>query len=81
MIEATTNILAAIIIGIVNGHIMKEVSNSLMTTFWEAKQYTIYDWRIMVVLFGIGVITTYVGTKISIGVINRKKISSILKGD
>ena len=80
LIEATCNIVAATILGFFTGYLLGGCTINMLTTIWESPLVQTIEWAKLGWLIVISVGTVYFGTRISIGVVNKMKISSILKG-
>lgn len=81
IIEASANIIAATTIGFFLGRILSAVAMSVLTTLLEMPVDTSLKLEELAVLISISILTVYLGTKFSVMMLNKKKITAILKGD
>ena len=79
--EALANIIAATTIGFILGRFLSVVAMSVLTNLLEMPIDTSLNLGELLVLISISIFTVYLGTKISVTIINKKKITAILKGD
>ena len=79
--EASANIIAATTIGFILGRLLSAVAMSVLTNLLEMPLDTSLNLRELLVLISISIFTVYLGTKISVTIMNKKKITAILKGD
>lgn len=66
LIEATANILSAVMIGFVIGYIVMVSSMSVMNTIFELPINFDVDWVILGILMTISIITVIIGTEIGV---------------
>jgi hypothetical protein len=73
--ESTSNIISATIIGFFTGYFLAISSVSVIKTLFEKPIDWTIEWDVfgIVLLFGTSVVV--IGTKISMGIVNRKGIS------
>jgi len=79
--EALANIIAATTIGFILGRFLSVVAMSVLTNLLEMPIDTSLNLGELLVLISISIFTVYLGTKISVTILNKKKITAILKGD
>lgn len=79
-IEASANILAATILGFFTGYAQGIISVTMLNTIFEIPVDRRVNWPKLGFLIGISFIIVHFGTRLSVSLVNRKKISSILKG-
>ena len=79
--EALANIIAATTIGFILGRFLSAVAMSVLTNLLEMPIDTSLNLGELLVLISISIFTVYLGTKISVTIMNKKKITAILKGD
>ena len=79
--EASANIIAATTIGFILGRLLSAVAMSVLTNLLEMPLDTSLNLSQLLVLISISIFTVYLGTKISVTIMNKKKITAILKGD
>lgn len=79
--EACANIIAATAIGFILGRIMSTLAMSVLTNLLEMPVDTRFFLEELFVLITISISTVYVGTRVSVAVLNQKKVTAILKGD
>lgn len=78
--EATSNIVAAILVGYITGWFLALASVSVLTTIWEVPVFWELELQLLGCIILIGAGTVFVGTKLCIKLVNGKSIASILKG-
>ena len=66
LIEASTNIYSATIIGFVTGYTISLVAMSVLTTGWEFPVDYSVDWISFIALIGVSYIIVIFGTKICV---------------
>jgi len=79
--EALANIISATTIGFILGRFLSVVAMSVLTNLLEMPIDTSLNLGELLVLISISIFTVYLGTKISVTILNKKKITAILKGD
>ena len=79
--EALANIIAATTIGFILGRFLSAIAMSVLTNLLEMPIDTSLNLNELLVLISISIFTVYLGTKISVTILNKKKITAILKGD
>ena len=79
--EALANIISATTIGFILGRFLSVVAMSVLTNLLEMPIDTSLNLGELLVLISISIFTVYLGTKISVMILNKKKITAILKGD
>jgi len=79
--EALANIISATTIGFILGRFLSVVAMSVLTNLLEMPIDTSLNLGELLVLISISIFTEYLGTKISVTIINKNKITAILKGD
>jgi len=81
VIESTALIISSILLGFLVGYFSTLVTMSIFAIFAEFPVDYSVDWVTLLALVGMGLATVFVGTKMSLQVVNKKKISQILRGD
>mmetsp|Transcript_11015 Transcript_11015/g.16712 ORF Transcript_11015/g.16712 Transcript_11015/m.16712 type:complete len:141 (+) Transcript_11015:4154-4576(+) len=81
LIESSAVILAATLIGFIVGYVITILSVSLFQVIAELPTDYSVDWVSLVSLTLLGLVTVWVGTKMSMHIINSKRITQILRGD
>lgn len=79
--EATSNIVAATLVGYITGWFLALASVSVLTTIWEVPVFWELELELLALITLLGAGTVFVGTKICINLVNGKSIASILKGN
>ena len=80
LVEATSNIFASMLIGVAMGWFNVILSAKVTMLIQERKGDIVFDWITIGALVAVCSFIVFFGTLIGVQVINRKKISSILKG-
>mmetsp|Transcript_5381 Transcript_5381/g.9036 ORF Transcript_5381/g.9036 Transcript_5381/m.9036 type:complete len:209 (-) Transcript_5381:11-637(-) len=78
LIEAMGVIFSSIVLGFLVGWSMTLVSMSVIQIIQEMPVDYSVDWGTLGALFAMGALTVYVGTSLSVQLVNRKRISQIL---
>ena len=78
--EATSNIIAATIIGFFTGYFLAICSVSVLKTLFEQPVDWNIEWKVFGIVLLLSTSVVVIGTKISMAIVNAKGISGLLRG-
>uniref|UniRef100_A0A7S3CSM5 ABC3 transporter permease C-terminal domain-containing protein n=1 Tax=Strombidium rassoulzadegani TaxID=1082188 RepID=A0A7S3CSM5_9SPIT len=81
LVESTSVILSAIVLGFGVGYVMTVATLSVIHITQEMPIDYSIDWKMVGALFSMALLTVNYGTDLCISQVSKKKITAILKGD
>ena len=78
--EATSNIIAATIIGFFTGYFLAICQVSVLKTLFEQPVDWTIEWKVFGIVLLLSTSVVVIGTKISMAIVNGKGISGLLRG-
>lgn len=79
MVESFMNVMSAVLLGFVIGHIQCGVCIQVQAQIFEIPSFYNIDWNLFFGMVLAGFTLTYIATKVAVIRINKKQIASILK--